>query len=288
MATYTTTPVVGGVLPEQWASDRLIVEPVSRASVALDRAVSTSMSTANGTVHIPVIRDDAGASWVNEGDEIAPDDTEFDEIEVVPHKVAGLSVVSRELANDSSPAAAQMIGDSLARSIAKQIDSAFFSDPVLAAPAPAGLGSVTDATVVDAGAAWSSLDPFTEATSEAEQLGVTITSWVANPADALALAQLKDETTTGSLRPLLAVDPTQPSRRTIEGVPLLVSPAVVAGTIWGMPSSRVIVVRREDVTVETSGDVFFTSDRIAIRAVMRVGFGFPSHTSVVKVQTTTV
>ena len=43
-------------------------------------------------------------------------------------------------------------------------------------------------TGVDVDAAWANLDPFTEAIADAEGLGLTVDSFVANPADALLLA----------------------------------------------------------------------------------------------------
>jgi hypothetical protein len=42
-------------------------------------------------------------------------------------------------------------------------------------------------------------------------------------------------------------------------VPLLVSPAVAAGTIWGLPRDRVVVVVRDDAEAQSDRSVFFTS-----------------------------
>lgn len=39
---------------------------------------------------------------------------------------------------------------------------------------------------------------------------------------------------------------------------------------------------REDVTLDIDASAFFTSDRIAVRSTMRVGFGWPHPASVVK------
>ena len=40
-----------------------------------------------------------------------------------------------------------------------------------------------------------------------------------------------------------------------------------------LDSSRVWLVLRDDTTVEADRSVFFTSDRAAVKAIMRVGFG---------------
>ncbi|RZT87107.1 HK97 family phage major capsid protein [Pseudonocardia sediminis] len=281
MATYTsTTGVRPGLIPEEWI-DRLVVEPVAAESVAMNPAVSTTITVNGQLAHIPKVTDDVAANWVAEGAEISPDDAEFSEITVTTRKIAALSIISRELADDTSPSALELIGAGIARSIAKKIDAAFFSEPAPASPAPAGLGSLPDNQITKLNVtAWDSTDNFALADSVAGQIGVTLSCWVANPVDALTLATIK--ASTDSRVPLLATDPTQPSRRIIEGKPVLISPAVKSGTIWGLPSDRVIVARRKDVTLETSTDAYFSSDRLGIRATGRMGFAFPHTLGIVK------
>ena len=261
--------------PEQVGD--LLIQPVSTESVAVQ--ASTLVQTESHSYRIPLVTADPTAAWVAEGAEIAVSDATLAELTVTPTKLAGLTIISRELANDTSPEAAETVGAGLARDLARKLDEAFFG--AMTAPAAAGLGSLASPNAVDAGTAWANTDPFVEATSAAEQLGATLTSFVANPADALALAKLRDET--GSNRPLLGVDPTQPTRRVVAGVPLLVSPHVTAGTVWGLPQARVVVVIREPAEIETDSSPFFTSDRVAVRAILRVGFGFPHEAAVVKI-----
>lgn len=271
------TPNAGPILPDEVSA--LVVQPVISAAVATQTA--TVVTTGSHTFRIPRVLDDPAAQWVAEGQEITPDDMTLDEIDVTPSKVAGLTVISRELADDSDPAANNVVGDGLARDIARKVDAAFFG--ALAAPAPSGLAALTGTTTVAAGTAFEDLDPFAAAMSEAEQRGATLTAFVASPTDALTLAQLKDAT--GSNRPLLGTDPTQPTRRTVFGVPLYVSPDVTPGTVWGYDRSKVWVVMRDDAKIEVDRSVFFTSDRVAIKATMRVGFAFPHPATVVEITT---
>ncbi len=51
-------------------------------------------------------------------------------------------------------------------------------------------------STVNAGAAWTDVDPFAEVLSAAEQIGATLRAFIAHPGDALALSTLKQ--TTGS------------------------------------------------------------------------------------------
>jgi HK97 family phage major capsid protein len=76
---------------------------------------------------------------------------------VTPPKVAGLTIISRESADDSNSAAAQVVGDGLARDIARRIYQAVFAG--LASPAPAGLTTLSGVqTYVNANASrtWTS------------------------------------------------------------------------------------------------------------------------------------
>jgi hypothetical protein len=58
----------------------------------------------------------------------------------------------------------------------------------------------------------------------------------------------------------------------IVGLPVLTSPEAPVGTIWGMSAGRVTTVVRRDAEVKADRSVFFTSDRVAVRATCRVGF----------------
>ena len=78
--------------------------------------------------------DDPTAAWVAEGAEIPRSDADLDEIVVTPRKVAGPTIISRELAEDSTPAATQVVGDGLPMDIATKVDSAFFNHPPLGRP----------------------------------------------------------------------------------------------------------------------------------------------------------
>lgn len=260
--------------------DALLVGPVLTQSVA--GQVMRLVTIEARELRVPKVTQDPTASWVNEGQEIAPSDAVVDEIVVRPAKVAGLSIITSELANDTSPEASQVIGDGLARDIARKIDQALFSSQP--APAPAGLANLTGAngvTTVDAGSGWTSLDAFTAASFEAASRNAIIGSWVANPQDAKALATLKESST--SQRALLQPDPTAPSRSILGGLQLLVSTAVEPGTVWGIDATRALLVVREEVQIEVDRSVYFTSDRVAVRATMRVGFGWPQPTALVKV-----
>lgn len=258
----------GGILPPEYSE--LITVPITEQALAFQPQLATVVTTNSGTFNIPIVEEDAGAAWVAEGEEIAPDDPNLGELPVTPAKVAGLTIVSRELANDSSPDAQKIVGDGLARSIIRQINAAWLGD--LAAPAPKGLLSLTGPGNAIGGLG--NLDAFALAVSLAEGEGVSLTGWVMSPADALYVAVLKESN--GSNKTLTD------DSRIIQGRPVFVNANVPEGTAWGVSAPNAITVLREDVEVAVSDQAFFSSDRIAIRATARVGFGFPRPQTVVR------
>lgn len=285
----TTASAVRAFLPSQVGE--LVVQPVTRASVAIQAVGEAVFADAmTNSYRVPLVSADPTAAWTPEGEEIVPSDAVLNEAASVFYKLAGLTIISRELAEDSSPAAAETVGAGLARDIAAKLDAAFFGTNVTDAgppivrntAQPAGLEDLAGFNPVDAGAAaWANADPFAEAVYAAEGVGASVGAFVANPVDALALAKVKKAT--GSNEPLLGNDPTQPTRRTLQGVGLLVSPGVTPGTVWGIPRGRVLVVLRDDVRLDVDRSAYFSSDRIGVRATLRGAFLYPHPAAVQKI-----
>ena len=247
----------------------LILEPLLAQAVAANSAVATVHSTGATEFRIPRVDSDAAAAWTNEGEEITPSGVDVDEILVTPRKAAGLVPVSRELAEDSSPDAATLIGRSLSRALIDQVDRAFFGN--LPAPAPKGLESL-EATELSTDL--TNLDGLLEARAAIAAAGGTATAILAHPQDALALGKLKDSET--SNRALID------DVSTVVSLPVIQSAHATAGALWIVDSSTIHTVIREDVSVESSRDVYFSSDRVAIRATMRIDYGFSHPDRIVK------
>ncbi len=274
-----TTNTGKAFLPDDYG--KLLIATASEQSVALQ--VTNVVYTDSTEFRIPLVTDEAAAAWYAEGAQIDIDDATLGEELVRPRKVAGLSKISNELASDSSPAAATVIGQSIARSISTKIDAALFGYADGAGVPPKGLGAFADSalSLVTAPAAWADIDPFIAATFAANTAGGNITAFIANPADAEALAKLKRES--GSNEPLLAPDANSATRRSIAGVPLWVSTSVPAGTVYGIDRTRLFTVLRNDVTVETDRSAYFSYDSTGLRAVARVGFAYAHAKSVTRI-----
>jgi HK97 family phage major capsid protein len=117
---YTTTATVSDPLPDQHGP--LVVQPTLAASVFAQ--VASAVMTSANNYRVPIVAADPVASWAAEGAEITPSEPTLTELTVTPAKVAGLTIISRELADDSSPQAARVVGGGLARDIARRIDQA--------------------------------------------------------------------------------------------------------------------------------------------------------------------
>jgi HK97 family phage major capsid protein len=171
-------------------------------------------------------------------------------LNVTPLKVAGLTVISRELA---APAAEQIISTRLVQSLRRKVDAAWFANTT--SNGPDGLGSITP-QIVYAGGPFENTDPFLEAVSLDETVGATLTGFVASPATVLALSQLKKISGGDSNEPLLSA-PTAPGGRIIAGVPLVVSPDSPDGQLISIPKARVFVVVRQDAEVAVDRRVLY-------------------------------
>lgn len=259
--------------PDQVQS--LVVEPVLAASIAT--SICGVIQTDSAVTRFPAVTANPQASWVNEGEEIPLSDAETAELVVTPGKLAALTVISSELANDTSPAALETVGAAAVRDLTAKIDQAFFG--TASAPAPTGLPKLEGVT--ETTGAIDSLDIFVDHTAAIAAEGGTITAWVANPKDAADIAKIR--TAEGSNLALLTTDPTQPARRIIEGAPLYTSPAVAEGTIWTLDSSAAHICLRQNAELITDRSAFFTSDQVALRATLRIGWGFSDPTRVGKI-----
>lgn len=257
----------------------LVVEPLTRQSVAMQ--VSTVIETQSERTRFPVVQSDPTTGWTGEGEEIAISDADIDEVEADMKKLAGLTVVSSELAEDTDPAAMEVVGDGLVRDLQVRLDNAFFADTPIA-KAPAGIGTLAGVQEVPAGSVFTNLDPFAQALSLAETVDSNLVrSFVAHPSTLLSLSQLKIGADWNL--PLLGADPTSPTKRSVLGTPIYWSPAVDPNDVWLITAAKSFVVIRTPVAVEADRSAFFSSDQVAIRGRIRVGFAWPHPASVVRI-----
>ena len=236
----------------------------------------TVVRTESETIRFPMLTADPAVGWYVENTQISLTDPTTNELVVTPKKVAGLTQISNEAASDSNPAVADQVGRSLARSLAKKIDAAFFANTTT--NGPSGLLSLSGVNVVDTGTVTlDSLDPFHEANAAALADGAELSVFILAPDVALALSEAK--TATDSNQGLLD---SVGDGVTLAGVPVLVSTDVAEGNAWGLDGSQVFVVQRTGTQVVRSTDAAFDYDAVQVRATARVSFGFVNPAGVVR------
>lgn len=270
--------VLDSNLAQAWTPEaygKLIDTVIAEKSIAF--RAGTKVSITNESIRFPLLTADPAVGWYAENTQIALTDPTTSEIVVTPKKVAGLTQISNEAAEDSNPAVAEQVGRSLARSVAKKVDAAFFANTT--ANGPSGLLSASGVNVVDTGVIsnLSNVDVFHQAKADALADGATITVFILAPDVALALSKAKEGT--GSNKSLFE---NVGDGVTLAGVKVLVSTDVPAGNAWGLDSSQVLIVQRTGTTVTKSVDAAFDYDAVQVRATARVGFGFANPAGLVR------
>lgn len=255
--------------PEDYG--KLVDLAVKANSVAARTA--TVVETDKVKINFPLWTADPAVGWYAENELINETDGSTDEVEVIPTKTAGLTPISNELADDSTPAIADIVGGALSNQIARAIDKAYLSNTT--AKGPNGLLSAAY-TPVDTGASLANLDPFITARFAAKAAGSDLTSWIMSAETAEAVSKLKVQT--GSNQNLVQF---VEDGLVVAGLPAVVSDQVDAETLfWGIPQAHTVLVMRKGTKVERFPNV--QRDGIWLRAVSRLGIGFLNPAGVVR------
>lgn len=265
MSLLTTSEPSGVALsPEQRAE--LVVLPLERDSLAL--RTTRNMATGKDSLQIPMLTEDVPVDFVGEGQELPTGEPVVNEATLVPKKIAALTVISSELAEDSEPAAVELIGQSIARSIRLKLDTGFLFAASGGLPSP---GILTGDNYTDGGALGNNLDSISDAITSVEAAGGRADVIVMSPATWGKLSKLK-VLATDSNQPLLGVGESgvnQAQQRTLFGIPVYVDYAVAAEVVAVWDSSSIATALRRDVKIDTDTSRYFDSDSVGIRATLR-------------------
>lgn len=267
-----------------WA---LLVEPALEIAIASD--VTRTVRMSSPSIRVPRVTSDPEAAWVAEGAEIPHGQPQWDDVDLYAEKLALLSSITNEAARDSSPAAQDEIGRSLGRALARKLDTTLVSGGHVVDGATVreivGLAQVAATDLpggtLGGGTAFEPSD-WLNAQAVAESRGVRITSWVMNPSTKVDVLVSSLQITDASQ--LVGVEPSNSGRAGILGSSIITHPAVPLGTVYGVPSERVILGIRDEAEIDFDGSVYFSSWRTAVRAVMRAAFGWTDPAAVVRIR----
>lgn len=230
--------------------------------------------------------------WVGESKGIPMSKLDFSDVDLRGTKLGALTVISRELMEDSDPSAEQLVRDGLAEAIAQKLDTTFLgSAAAVSGVSPAGIlngVTPTNASGADAAAVRTDMQtllyPFV---TNKMASGITL---IMNPATAMALGWLINALGQPEFPGL------NQNGGTLNGLPVLVGDNVTPGQIiairaadvWRIGESGVQVSMSTEATIEqsdgptgatdTPSDMstprtsMFQEDSVAFKVTRRVNF----------------
>lgn len=235
---------------------------------ALIMQVSTKAGVIGGdepAVRVPFIDFSDDVGFVAEGEPIEEADPAYSEVVIHSGKVATLARVSQEQMYGQN--AAELVTSSMRRALTAKANTAFVAQAAPTPPAtnpPGGLLSL-DHTV--GGIVDTNLDDVVGAVSTIEAAGGSATHIIASPGAWASVSRIK--TGTGSEESLIGAGTAAP-QRSLLGVPVLVTPAMPAGTLLVVDRSAILSAYG-DVRLAISQDVYFATDSIGVRLTFRFG-----------------
>lgn len=257
MATNTTADLKG-LFPDQ------TFNPADVIPESLIIKVGTPAGVIEGdapVIRVPYVKEDPTIGFVAEGAEIPLGDADLDEITIHTHKLALLSKMSREASTYTT--AEGLVSTSMARAVTTQADLYFLTY----ATDPRGL--ISTPGLVDAGEVTTTLDTITDAITAIEANGGTATSIIMDPRSWGYLSKLKTADT--SAQPLLG-SPSAAPGRVLFGLPVHTTAQMTPGTALVVDDSNILTAT-SNLELAKSDQAYFTSDSIAYRVTMRIGWG---------------
>lgn len=252
--------------PKAWAPDQTQFVPGDIIPDALILSTATMVGSIEGdepAIRVPFVADDGVAGFVAEGEVIDDAAQAFSETVVLTGKVSALGKYSYETL--AQPMAAQMVVESLSRSIVKQANAAYLGN-ASGNDWPTGLLNVADVT--DGGAITDDLDPIIDAVAGIEAAGGTATHIVASPDAWATLSKLKR--TVDSNESLVGAGVVAATRALL-GLPVLVTPAMPTAALL-VADQAAVIAAQSPLRVARSEDAFFSSDVIGVRVTWRCGW----------------
>lgn len=98
-----------------------------RNSLLVQRLGVRTLSGLTGNVSIPKAGAGLTAGWVTEGQALPESDMDFESVTLTPHHVGGITEMSRQLIQQSSPAIEDLVRDDLSFAVAQAIDRAIIA-----------------------------------------------------------------------------------------------------------------------------------------------------------------
>lgn len=276
----------GAIAPPELSS--FLFEKLRASSVALQSGIVV-IPTDRSEVQWPKLTADVAPDWYAEGETITPGDPTFATLTATPHKLAHIVQASNEVIDDSEPKLLDVLNGHLAVMLGLKLDASIFEgNPAVNADSIRGLKFVAGIQTISMGtngAVLEDYDPFIEAMGllqAANAPGPYVA--VMNPRSATELALLKTGAS-GSVEQLPV-----PSQMPQVFTTSQLSTAEAKGTATNGSSayvyspSQVVLVRRQDATIEVDRSRLFNDDESEIRGKLRADLLAPNPAAIVRIE----
>jgi HK97 family phage major capsid protein/HK97 family phage prohead protease len=273
-----------------------IFDKMRPSSVMLAAGIRV-MTTDRERILWPRTITDVNPDWADEAVEIPDGDPGWDQLEVIPSKLAHRTILSNESIDDAPIDLLGWVESHIMKLLALKLDigllegtAAFGTTGVLGLKNQTGTQQIL--TLGANGGPLTDLDPIAAAIAALEEANAVPSAIIMHPSTWFAAETLKDANHRYLLSP--GQDPTQAPSRSLFGLPVFVSSQLskteTRGTssdcssIYVLDGSQVVLVRRSDVQLEVDRSQYFSSDETQIRAKVRCGFVLPHPLAVARVQ----
>lgn len=270
------------------------IAPPELSAFLFDRLRASSVALASGIRVVPTEREsiewpkitaDVNPAWYAETDTITPGDPAFATITATPRKLAHLVELSNEVIDDSEPAIVDVLNDHLAAVLGLKLDLAIFEGNQAVNPnVIRGLKYTPGIQTVDQGVngAAFSYDAFINAIGLLQAANVPA-PYVAvlNPRTATAAARLKDADG-NQLAPPVGMPPVSTTSQL--SVTETKGTSSNASSAYVYAPAQLVVVRRQDASIELDRSRLFNRDMSELRGRLRADLVVPNPAAVVRIE----
>ncbi|KAA0275390.1 MAG: HK97 family phage prohead protease [Acidobacteria bacterium] len=247
-----------------------LFQKLRASSVALQSGIRV-IPTDRESIQWPKLSTDVSPDFYSEGGTITAGDPGFETLTAEPAKIAHRVELSNEIVDDSEPPVVQVLNDHVSTMLGLKLDAAIYTGGT-AVPGITGMkntaGIQTGGTVSVGGTAVS-WEPIVEAVGMLREANAPEPYAIAGPP--LVFKQLSMlTTTTGEQLPTPA------------GLPPI-HQSTQLDDVYVYSPSEVVLVRRQDATVELDRSRLFHTDSSEVRGKVRADVLFPNPAAIVRV-----
>lgn len=231
-------------------------------------------------------------SWVAEGAVIPEGDPVFDTLTATPRKLAHRVVLTNEVIDDSTPQILDVLNAHLARMMALKLDLSMLQGSGVA-PIIRGLANQPGVQTITAlgvnGGPLTNLDAIVQAVAAVEGANARPTGIIMHSKVWEEAQTIKD----ANGRYLIEQEASEGAQRSLFGVPVYVTNQVSVtesrgtnsdtSSIWVIDASQVVMVRRQDFTLEIDRSRLFDRDESEVRVKLRADLILPNPQAVARV-----